>query len=202
MGVKVDLSSLRKLDERLSTKEQRREVDLLTAQGFTFYEGHTPFDDKQETLPLQSSEPPRSDSAPQAKESKPSSLQASEAATRPQRKPLLDSTGTIDYSKLERENHEFLARHNPPPIDAAYYAGCTSCEQLMTTRSPAEIAYWEQVEADRDAILLRHNNNGFIAGLLAASWDALTKDYERLLLECLKDKLNALDQQPETACKE
>ena len=141
------------------------------------------------------SKPPRSDSASQTKESKPSALQASEAVTRPQKKPLLDSTGTIDYSKLERENHEFLARHNPPPIDEAYYAGCTTMEQLLTTRSPAEIAYWEQVEADRDAILLRHDNDEFITGLLAASWNALSKDYERLLLECLKEKIDALDQQ-------
>lgn len=144
MAVKVDLSSLRKLDERLSTKEQRREVDLLTAQGFTFYEGHTPFDNEQEALPQQPSEPPRSDSASQTKESKPAQGNASETASRPQREPLYYLSSTRSKTAIMREAFNFWKRNSPPTVDVEYW----KTHKLGDATPESENEYWAKVSED------------------------------------------------------
>lgn len=220
MAVKVDLSVLRKLDERLTTKEEQQELDALTDKGFTVYEGRTPFDATKQERPstLQATEPSTASLASPAKESKPAPRTASETASRPQKKPLLDSSGTINYSKYERANHEFLERLSPPPIDEAYYKGLSeddlrdvakSFDEAVYTlgtidyllSSPTEQAYWERVKAEQFETSRKHSCKSYLEDLLSASRTALEGDYIRQLEDCLK-RLHAFDLlEPETACK-
>lgn len=221
MAVKVDLSVLRKLDERLTTKEEQQELDALTDKGFTVYEGRTPFDATKQERPstLQATEPSTASLASPAKESKPAPQTASETASRPQKKPLLDSSGTINYSKYERVNHEFLERLSPPPIDEAYYKGLseddlrdvaksfTDADTLGTIdyllSSPTEQAYWERVKAEQLETRCRYEPpRNYLEDLLAASRTALEDDYIWQLKDCLTT-LHAFDLlETETACKE
>lgn len=191
------------------------EEDALIDQGYkkVLFED-TPFAQASE-------KPSRPAQSSPAKESKPSTLQATGAASRPQKKPLLDSSGTINYSEAMRTNYNFLARNNPPPLDEEYYKGLSK-EDLMAVAeavqkaqidsgiyqipmAPADEAYWKHLDAERDEIL-KQNQKSYLSTLLALSINYLAIDYVGILGKCLED-LHAFDlleqekPEPETACK-
>lgn len=224
-GLELDFSGLFAPAEQASKPETTAsaepnvfaEEDALIDQGYkkVLFED-TPFAQASE-------KPSRPAQSSPAKESKPSTLQATGAASRPQKKPLLDSSGTINYSKYERVNHEFLARHNPPPIDEAYYKGLSeddlravakAFEEALYTLgmidylpySPMEQAYWEDVKRDQFETSRENAYSLYLHDLLMASRTALEGDYIRQLEDCLKslhafDLLEQEKPEPETACK-
>ena len=148
------------------------------------------------------------DTAPQAvqlKESKPVQPNAPQKA----KQAVYDSTGQVNYTADFRDAFNFLKQHNPPPIDAAYYAGRTQAEREaildaairaedMGTipSSPTEQSYWMQLKADQEE-LIKQNNGLLFNNLLNAAIATLEDDYIGLLLECLK-KLGGTQG---TACK-
>ena len=222
--MELDFSGLEAISYRgCKTEADRRERDALTRQGFEYLDEGTPtpFDDTPQTQPETASAPSKPASPSPAKESKPAPRTASETASRPQKKPLLDSSGTINYSKYERANHEFLERLSPPPIDEEYYKGLSeddlrdvakSFDEAVYTlgtidyllSSPTEQAYWERVKAEQFETSRKHSFKSYLEDLLSASRTALEGDYIRQLEDCLTTlhAFDLLETEPETACKE
>lgn len=158
--VELDFSKLENIAYR-GFNGAEAEKDTLIEQGFSVIEGAiTPFD-----------EPP----AP--------NIRQPEKSRKCQLRPFTGTDQRRNYRAMYRAACDFHERHNPPRVEAAYWASHTPGTDAPP---PSEVEYWQQTAQDASDTATAQGNDPFLIGVLAAVYEELEREYEQM-------RENALD---------